>query len=355
MPGAENRQATRGLVSVIIPTYNRAKLVGAAVESVLAQDYRDVEVLVINDGSTDETASVMAKTYGSNPKVRCIPKANGGVSSARNLGLRESRGEFIAFLDADDVWLPGKLILQLECLRRFPEAGMVWTDMAAVDGGGRILHERYLHKMYSAYKYYPTSRELFAHGLRETRIGGVEAFCGDIFSPMALGNLVHTSTVLLRRERVNKVGLFNEGYETGEDYPYHLKTCKEGPVAYADAVTVRYTIGLADALTASDKLIKISLSFLSTLEQTLAFDRDRLTLSPALMREALADAYAWAGKEHLEAGLIREARAFFIKSIRANPRDLSRMKDLIKTMLSLGVRTRIAGLMRRSLGKPPKR
>jgi glycosyltransferase involved in cell wall biosynthesis len=337
---------TPGLVSVIIPTYNRARLVGLAVESVLAQDYPEIEIVVIDDGSTDDTLKTIAKAYGSHPKVRCLSKTNGGVSSARNMGIRECRGEFVAFLDADDAWLPGKLSLQLESLRRFPLAGMVWTDMAAVDGGGRLVHERYLRKMYSAYKYFPTAKVLFANGLQEARIGDSDAVCGDIFSPMVLGNLVHTSTVLLRRERVKKVGFFDESFRTGEDYPFHLKTCKEGPVAYIDAVTIRYCIGLADALTSPEKMLQISLNFVRTLEETLALERGRLTLPAPLIQEALADAYAWTGQEHLNAGLAREARAFFVKSIRANPKDLSRLKPLFAAMLPAGFRSLLTGLKR---------
>jgi glycosyltransferase involved in cell wall biosynthesis len=337
---------TRGLVSVIIPTYDRARLVGAAIESALAQGDRDLEVIVIDDGSKDGTRETLTRAYGSNPKVRLLSKANGGVSSARNLGIRESRGEFIAFLDADDVWLPGKLALQLECLRRFPEAGMIWTDMSAVDAEGRVLHERYLRRMYSAYEFYPASRDLFADGLKESRIGGVTAYCGDIFSPMVLGNLVHTSTALLRRERLDKVGFFNEDYKTGEDYPFHLKTCREGPVAFADAATVRYAVGLADALTSPDKLIQISLNYLSTFERTLALERGRISLSPALIREQLSNAYAWVGQEHLNAGLSREARSYFLKSLRTNPKDLSRLKPALASLLPSGVRARVAGFKR---------
>ena len=337
---------TPGMVSVIIPTYNRARLVGGAVESVLAQDYANVEIIVVDDGSKDDTLAMMGKAYGGDSKVRCLPKANGGVSSARNLGIRESRGEFVAFLDADDAWLPGKLTLQLECLRRFPMAGMVWTDMSAVDGGGKVLHERYLRKMYSAYEHYPSARSLFVKNFQEARIGDVDAFCGDIFSPMVLGNLVHTSTVLLRRERLMKVGFFDESFKTGEDYPFHLKTCREGPVAYVDAATIRYAVGLADALTSPEKMIEISLNFLRTFEQTLAADHDRISLAPALIRERLADAYSWVGQEHLNAGLDAKARAFFIKSIRTDPKKLSRMKPLLKTLLPSGLRARLRGLKR---------
>jgi len=334
------------LVSVIIPTFNRARLVGAAVDSALAQDYPALEILVIDDGSRDGTRETLEKTYAGNPKIRIFYKANGGVSSARNLGIREARGEFIAFLDADDVWLPGKLSLQLECLRRFPEAGMVWTAMAAVDGDRRVLHERYLRKMYSAYKYYPTSRQLFAAGLREDRIGDAEAFSGDIFSPMVLGNLVHTSTVLLRRERQLKAGFFDEARRTGEDYPFHLNTCREGPVAYVDAATIRYSVGLPDALTAPDKMIQIALNFLATMEGTLARDRGRISLPAALIRERLAEAYAWVGREHQNAGRDGEARAYFIKSFRADPAEPAHLKALLATTLPPALRARLAAFKR---------
>ena len=99
----------QNLVSVInIPTYNRAHLVGKAIDSVLSQDHDAVEVLVVDDGSKDETEAFMARTYGDNPKVRYLRKPNGGVASARNLGLREAKGAFIGLLDADDEWLPGQ-------------------------------------------------------------------------------------------------------------------------------------------------------------------------------------------------------------------------------------------------------
>ena len=164
---------------------------------------------------------------------------------------------------------------------------------------------------------------------------------------MVLGSLVHTSTVLLRRERLKKVGFFNEDYKTGEDYPFHLRTCREGPVAYVDAVTIRYAVGLADSLTSPEKMIQIALNFLSTLERTLALERERISLPAALIQERLGDAYAWAGQEHLNAGRAAEARSFYVKSIRANPKDLSRLTALLKTLLPSGVRARVAGFKRR--------
>src|SRR5215216_1764150 len=104
-------------VSAIIPTYNSARYLTEAVDSVLAQTVEDVEVVVIDDGSTDETELLM-RGYGS--RVRYLRQQNGGVARARNRGIEESRGQYVAFLDADDVWVPNKLERQVAALEKGP-------------------------------------------------------------------------------------------------------------------------------------------------------------------------------------------------------------------------------------------
>jgi|SRR6267378_4283950 len=140
-----------GLVSVIIPTYNRAQLCKEAVESALSQTYHDIEVIVVDDGSTDSTREVVSHL---DSRVRYLSQKNSGVSAARNLGMQSARGEFIAFLDSDDTWLPWKLQLQVNVLRTLPSARMVWTDMIAVDETGSELYASYLTHMYSAYRHF---------------------------------------------------------------------------------------------------------------------------------------------------------------------------------------------------------
>lgn len=124
-------------VSVVIPAYNAAWCVHKAVDSVLAQDFRDFELIVVNDGSTDDTAAVLAAYSDA---VRLIHKPNGGMSSARNVGIRAAHGEFIAFLDADDWWLPGKLRRQVDLMRQRPELGFTSTAARVEDSEGRLLN-----------------------------------------------------------------------------------------------------------------------------------------------------------------------------------------------------------------------
>ncbi len=322
------------LVSVIIPTYNRSRKVIRAIESALAQDYEPLEVLVIDDGSTDDTQEVVAAKYGSTPTVRYFKKPNGGVAAARNLGLSEAKGDLLALLDADDTWHPSKIRLQAEVLNRFPDAGLVWTDMAAVSTDGKRLHERHLRRMYGAYEFFPTPRHLFEEGLEETQIEGLSAFQGNIFSPMVLGNLIHTSCVLLRRSRLEKVGFINESLRNcGEDCDFHLRICREGNVAYLDASLVDYEVGAPDALTSPGKMIGYALYHLKTLEETLKRDAQLITLPRSSIRKQWSNALVWAGQEHLGAKRNTQAAVYFWKSFLMDPSKPSRLVFLLASLL----------------------
>lgn len=120
------------LVSVIVTFYNHAPFVAATLDSVFAQTYTNVEVIVVDDGSKDDTAAQCAQ-YG--PRIRFVPRANGGASAARNTGLAEARGVYVAHLDGDDLWHPEKLARQVEAARRFPEAGVIIADGYSFEDG----------------------------------------------------------------------------------------------------------------------------------------------------------------------------------------------------------------------------
>lgn len=111
-----------GLVSVVIPAYNAERYIREAIESVLAQDYRPIEVIVVDDGSSDATATIV-ESFGS--EVRCIRQENAGTAAARNVGVQASRGAFLAHHDADDLWTPGRLSLQMKALEAHPELDAV--------------------------------------------------------------------------------------------------------------------------------------------------------------------------------------------------------------------------------------
>jgi glycosyltransferase involved in cell wall biosynthesis len=121
------------LVSVIIPTFNRSRYIGEAVESVIAQDYPKVEVIVVDDGSTDDTE---AKVRAFGDRVRYFRTEHGGVARARNIGTRHAGGEFITYLDSDDRHCPYTIELQARLLERLPEAAFVCAEMSGFDDAG---------------------------------------------------------------------------------------------------------------------------------------------------------------------------------------------------------------------------
>jgi glycosyltransferase involved in cell wall biosynthesis len=316
--------ASKPLVSVVIPTYNRAHCIHHAVDSVVAQSYPQWEVIVVDDGSSDETARIVAERYGSSDQVRYIYQENAGVSAARNRGMDAARGDYIALLDSDDRWEPWKLELQLACFHRCPEIGMVWTDMAAVDPAGKVIDPRYLKTMYAAYQYFNES-DLFMRTYRIEEIvpalanlfSGARLMTGEIFSQMIMGNMVHTSTVLLTRERMKRVGHFRlDLLRSGEDYDFHLRTCREGPVGFVDVASIRYQVDMPDQLTARSYQVDLARNFLKTIEPVIERERERIKLPEQMIRHVLAYGHRWLGQELLFSRNPATARKHFARSVR---------------------------------------
>lgn len=134
------------LVSVIVPAYNAQRYVAQAVESALAQTHANLEVIVIDDGSRDATAAIVERLAAANTRIRLVRQPNAGVAAARNAAIALARGELVAPLDADDVWLPHKLERQVARLREAgPDFGVVYGWSAAIDAEGRLLEEGYTY------------------------------------------------------------------------------------------------------------------------------------------------------------------------------------------------------------------
>jgi glycosyltransferase involved in cell wall biosynthesis len=176
------------VVSVIIPTFNREKFVGKAIQSVLVQSFPDFEIIIVDDGSTDGTTEVV-KSFSAD-RLQYIYQPNHGRSNARNHALRLARGRYIAFLDSDDLYLPGKLELQVNYLDCHPDVGMVYTSAYCIDESGNQLEYQYEAK---------TSGRIYR----------------DIafFVPVT----ITLPTVMVRREVFDKVGNFDESMERFED------------------------------------------------------------------------------------------------------------------------------------------
>jgi glycosyltransferase involved in cell wall biosynthesis len=352
------------LVSVVIPTYNRASQVTEAVASALAQTYLSVEVVVVDDGSTDATRARLRRQFGGDGRVRILHQRNRGPAGARNAGFAEARGAYVALLDSDDRWHPWKLAAQVACMERHPELGMTWTDMEMVDPAGRVADPAHLRTMYSAYRLSPIEQILPRSVLLRQivpqlapMVGGAQLRMGEIFSRMILGSLVHTSTVLLRRERLLRVGGFDESLRrTGEDYDFHLRTCREGPVGLLDVAAIRYQQGMPDRLTADHLRVHLLENALRTVERAIARDRGAIDLPEGALRRRLARLHGSIALERLRRGEPELARRHYFQSLRRWPWQPGLAKPLLFALLPGGtgvaLRRRLQALKHRAAHRP---
>lgn len=203
-------------VSVVIPTYNRARLVMEAVDSVLEQSFRDFELVVIDDGSTDGTAERLAP-YGD--RIRLCRQENRGASAARNAGIRRARGRYICFLDSDDLWLKDKLQAQMDLVVRDPLVKVCHTEEIWIRRGVRV-NPMKKHRKYS----------------------------GWILEKMLPLCIVSLSSVLIAREVFDQVGLFDESLPACEDYDLWLRIGRRYPIILIDRPLMVKRGGHADQL-----------------------------------------------------------------------------------------------------------
>lgn len=197
-------------VSVIIPTYNRTALLREAIASVQAQTFTDWELLVIDDGSTDETPETVRTIRQHEPRLRYFHQANQGVAAARNLGIAKARGTYVAFLDDDDQWVPTKLAVQLAFMDARPALGLSYTRYWFVGGQS----DRPV--------VYPTQ-------LSAT----MEALIGE--------NYIGTSTVMVKRSALEAVGGFDEACRLNEDYALWLRIAQRFPIGGVQKPLAVYT------------------------------------------------------------------------------------------------------------------
>ncbi len=205
---------SRTLVSVVLPVYNRAGWVARAVESVLAQTHTDLELLAVDDGSTDGTRQVLE---GFGPRVYVLAQPHAGAEAARNLGLRHARGEFVAFIDSDDVWYHDRLSRQLPLFAR-EEVGLVFGNAALVD-----------------YRRTPPLR------LKRTFFDGVRPSRGRVTRELARGCFVPFSSVLVRRRLLAEGGGFTPG-RVAADYLKWVELSAECEFDYVEAPVFEYAI-----------------------------------------------------------------------------------------------------------------
>ena len=228
MKNGQNRR-----VSVIIPAYNRCAMLAEAIDSVLAQNYQDFELIVVDDGSTDRTPALL-KSYRDHLTV--IHQNNQGVSSARNVGIAATSGGLIAFLDSDDLWMPQKLSVQVDFFRANPEAVICQTEEIWIRNGIRV-----------------------NPGKRHQKVAGM------IFEPSLELCLVSPSAVMIRRRLFETIGRFDESLPACEDYDLWLRISCQHPVHLIDTPLILKRGGHDDQLSRRPGLDKFRIQSLKNI------------------------------------------------------------------------------------------
>jgi glycosyltransferase involved in cell wall biosynthesis len=285
---------TRKAVSVIITTYNDTEYLKEAIESVLSQTYKDYEIIVVDDGSTVDPKPFL-EDY--RPFITYIRKKNGGVSSARNAGIKASHGKYLAFLDSDDLWLPEKLELQIIHFIKFPKIGLVYTDACSFDGRG-ILRESKFHN--------------------NTIYDG--PYDGMVFERLFSYNFVPFSSIVVRRcclEKDKVVGFDEIRRDViQDDFDFLLRLARYYPFGYVDRVLMKYRIHGSNLTSNFEKLYTRDFA---TIDKTIKTFPELNLKNAGFVKKGIGRFQFNFGLENFELNSIRQARQCFISSILSYP------------------------------------
>lgn len=290
-------------VSVVIPTYNCAPFLAEALQSVFEQDYPSFEVIVVDDASTDHTPEII-KLFGERVAYLRLSE-NSGPAAARNRGIAESRGEYLALLDADDVWLPGKLRAQMNFLVRNPEFKLVYGRWARWNPD-------------SAGKFPP--RQQFAEEAPPDGIDEDES--GNLYARLLLDSLITTIAVVMHRTVYDRVGGFDESLRTGEDYDFWLKASHDFAVCKLNRRTALYRIHSNSTTNVPRVVNNEYLVVCRAIERFGLSGRDGSTVSRDLVNRRLARLCFQHGYMHYRSGDPCVAACAFLQSLRHLPLQL---------------------------------
>lgn len=277
-------------VSVVIPAYNCAAYLPAAIESVLHQTYAATEVIVVDDGSTDETGDVLARY----PKVIAIRQKNGGLSHARNRGIEVARGEYIALLDGDDIWPETKLAEQVSFMEAHPEVSVLFGDARRFADNGW------------------TEPTLF------TRYGLNAAFFGhdylvvDALRKLLAMNFIPVGTALVRKKCLMEAGLFDENFRRVEDWDIWLRIALRAQFAYSPRV---WKLKRTHETNLSNNTEAMALSAIAVMEKLQREHGGELAALGVDVQPHLRDAYSNLGYFYLRGLSLEKSRSALSMSL----------------------------------------
>jgi glycosyltransferase involved in cell wall biosynthesis len=301
-------------ISVVIPAYNAARFIGDALASIRAQTLRDIDVIVVDDGSTDST---VAKVQGFAPSldITIIRQPNAGPAAARNHGVRRARGRFCAFLDSDDVMLPERLESQLALFQAHPSLGLVHTDLMTFDDRG-IIHR---------------TRHAFSNP------------CGGaVLDRLLIDNFITTSTVMAPKERLIEAGLFNEKRRVSEDFELWLRMASRWTIGFVDRPLVQYR--RRPGSLSADKLLTARCA-LDVVENFWSEHPELQRRESKVYRHSLAHHLAFAGAAALDQRRHGTALRYLSRALRYDPSRWTSWRYLAKCLAAPARRSARGGTL----------
>jgi len=294
------------LISVIIPAYNAQKTILETVESVLQQTFVDFEVIIVDDGSQDSTLKIVSDITDSRLKVLSYP--NAGACVSRNRGFAQAKGEFIAFLDADDLWTPDKLEAQLAALQANPQAAVAYSWTNCIDEASQFL-----------------------------RRGNHLSINGDVYAELLLSDVLENgSNPLIRREALAAVGGFDESLTGVEDWDLYLRLAVNYKFVAVPSPQVLYRISTNSR---SSQMLRVESASLQVIDKAFA---EAPAALQHLKKYSLANLYSYLTFKAVEGLPQRQqgltAARFLLKAVANNP-SLLRARVLIKVLFKIAVMT----------------
>ena len=299
-------------VSVVIPVRNGKDYIDEALHSVLAQDYDALEIIVVDDGSTDDDYARLMQVH---PSIRVVHLDGRGVSFARNTGMREARGRYIAFLDADDIWFPGKLKAQIRYLEAHPDVGVIFGGFIkwTADAEGKFPPASTLSQDCAALDKANLERS------------------GWLYHRLLMGLLVGMNTAVIRREVYEWLGGFREDMRIGEDYDFWLRASRITQMHALDGEVALYRIHPQSAMHKLDDENYLGRLLLGTVARYSLNNLDGSLLKEQSFRRRVAMTYFNHGYAHYWHGKVGVARRAFLYSLLHGGR---RMRSGIYWLLS---------------------
>lgn len=290
------------LVSVVIATYNMGDYIESAIDSILKQSYQNFELIVVDDGSVDDTEQRMA-AYGGNAKIKYIKQENQGQPKAKNRGLKETTGAYVAFCDADDLWEPSKLELQMACFDHDPDIGVVYSEVSYIDGDGAPIKKDQPYVRYS----------------------------GFVTEQLILKNFIPFGTALVKKKCFETHGCFDEKLPMGIDWDLWLRFSLAYKFYYLNEATYIYRIWPGQMSSNYRGRYKNAFLIMNKF-----ISNNPGSINKKVINNAWADTYTSRALAIMKAeNLVREPFQDLLKAIQYDPLFFPAWKGLVKLFLRI--------------------